>query len=94
MGKRLVIPINFTDKDDYEYVKNQINASHYIRELVKKDREGKQVETDYIDRKIEELKKELKNNSIYTVLDEKVDKKSIKDENLKENVKNMFDMFN
>lgn len=35
---RMIISISFKDKADYLFVKNHPNSSHYIRELVKKDR--------------------------------------------------------
>lgn len=38
MDKRLIISVSFSnDKELYNYVKNQPNSSHYIRQLVKED---------------------------------------------------------
>jgi len=51
--ERMIIVVNFTNKEDYEYVKNQPNASHYIRNLVAKDRKG----LTELDRKIEDIKR-------------------------------------
>lgn len=41
---RMIITINFDNESDYKYVKGMPNSSHYIRELVKKERQSKSKE--------------------------------------------------
>lgn len=70
MASRMIIPISFKNKEDYDYVKSMPNSSHYIRELVRKDR-LKQKENN-IEKKVEEiLEKKLKmiNNSNLEIKD-------------------------
>lgn len=54
---RLTTSISFKSKTLYDHVKKQPNSSHYINELIRKDIEEEKRNTEYIDKKIEELKK-------------------------------------
>lgn len=87
MAKRMMVPVNFLNKDDYDYVVSQPNRCHYMRELVRKDRLNQQNDRDYIDKRIEELEKKL-NSLPYT------DKEQIKDsEELKKSLKSIINMY-
>lgn len=81
---RMVIPVNFLDKDDYEYAMNQPNRCHYIRELVRKDRLNEQNNKDYIDKKIAELEERLRNLS---------ETNTPKDENAEKVIKDILSMY-
>lgn len=56
MGRRLIVPVSFDNNDDYKFVKEKPNSSHYIRELVRKDREKIKSDNNYIEEKVKELK--------------------------------------
>lgn len=81
---RMVIPVNFLDESDYEFVKSKPNRCYYIRELVRKDRENQKHSTEYIDEKIKELEELIKS------LGETNTPKDEKDKNI---IKNILDMY-
>ncbi len=90
--KRMVIAISFTKEDDYNFVKNKPNASHYIRMLVKNDRENTKQTNDYIDKRIEELREELKNQGFKPSSNKEANEDI--DENLiSESYKNILGMY-
>jgi len=87
-NKRMIVPVSFDNEDDYEFVKSKPNSAHYMRTLVKKDRENVKSDNKYLEDKVKELR---------DYIDRKLASSNVADvqisEDFKEDIKNALMAF-